>query len=626
MLENNRDEINFHKFLKSVRSSQGVSLERVALGICSKSGMSRVESGNRLPEKLVRDRLTARLGISGEEYEEYLLPNEYEQWEGRMEIIRAINKKNVKGAEKSIKEYNAQYNTNPVEAQFVAAMKFMVYQLKGCSEDVLRELISEALECTISDMDAALGGAHLLADQELNIILEYVRLKKEDIPGESAPEWRLHEYDKVINYVANSRMDKIAQAKVYSKTACFVSELVLTEYMSEESLRYALELCTSSIEILRDTVRLYYFVELNEYRAKLIEKLRTYVSDETESKELEELYHTSKEWAALFHELYTENDLPVYMENFTHLYTETECNNVRDVIRARRAMMGMTQEKFSGRACDKRTLQRIEWEEGNSSITTMRELFDRIGICAEYKRARVITSNADMLYLSRELVDKIDRREHEAAIRCINELTNGIDMDIAHNEQELRRLELIITRRKKKISNESLIEELTDVMECTLSMDSIMSESKKYLTRSELSCVHDFALYTTGEVQVRCRKILEKICLDVMSNGIENCKYYAYELIICKMFSLIGNEGKYEESTKLSKIMLKESLRNYRMNSLMDCLYNELWNHTKQCEISEEIIDINENDKSIKRCYMLSVLARKTAWEGFFQQKMDNNQ
>ena len=99
MLPNDRDEINYHKFLKSMRKAQGVSLENVSLGIYTKSAMCRIEAGGRLPDKLVRDRFTARLGISGEEYEEYLLPREYKQWECRMEIIRCINRKDIVGAE-----------------------------------------------------------------------------------------------------------------------------------------------------------------------------------------------------------------------------------------------------------------------------------------------------------------------------------------------------------------------------------------------------------------------------------------------------------------------------------------------------------------------------------------------
>jgi len=237
--------------------------------------------------------------------------------------------------------------------------------------------------------------------------MEYVRLYAPKVPEKDAVSWKLKQYDKIANYVEHSRMDKIARAKVYSKLACFVSKLVLTKYVKEESLRYALELCTRAIEVLRDTVRLYYFVELNEYRVKLVEVLEKYIKDEHEKHSLVELAQTSKEWANLLTELYEENELSVYMENFTYFYTETECNNASEVIRIRRQMMGLPRIKFCGSACDERTLMRIEHGEPNPTMPIIRDLFEKIGLCAEYKRARLISSNVEV----REILVDIQRKK-----------------------------------------------------------------------------------------------------------------------------------------------------------------------------------------------------------------------
>lgn len=618
MLENDRDEINYHKFLKSVRSAQKVSMEKVALGVCTKSGMCRIESGSRLPDKLVRDRLTARLGISGEEYEEYLLPREYEQWEKRMEIIRCIDRKELDGIEEKIGAYEKAYDTNQVDIQFVEAMRFMVMEMRGASDDELFEQIGIALECTVLDMDAALDGAHLLADQELNLIMEYVRLKKAATPKRELTEWKLKEYDKIAGYVERSRMDKIAQAKVYSKLACLISELVLAEHATEESLRYALEMCTRGIEVLRDMLRLYYFVELNEYRMRLIEALRDCAG--SDSKTEAAAYKESREWNRILRDLYKENGISVYMDNFLHLYAETWCNNARDVIRTRRSMMGQSRQKLSGSVCDEKTLMRLELEQGGPSMVTVRDLFERIGLCAEYKRARVVTSNADILYLSREMFDELDKRKHAEAMQYIKEITNYIDMDIACNEQEMKRQELLIMRREQSLSNSSQTELLTDILECTLSIDALMSPGEKYLTRTELACVHDFAAYTEGKEQVRSREIMEEMCSKALELDEFECnKVYIYELIMTEMACIYGDEGSYEKSDKVSNKLLKESLRTKRMNSLTECIYNNLWNYQQNME--------EKNDDYIlqvlRNAYLLSDLAKDDGWKDFFQQKLN---
>lgn len=624
MLENNRDEINYHKFLKSARKAQHISLEKTGFGICTKSEMSRIEAGSRLPDKIVRDRLAARLGVSGEEYEEYLQPREFEQWELRMDIIRCINKKDIEGAERHWESYEKRYAGNRVERQFVEAMLFLIYELKGYSDEELCKQIHKALVCTVPDMNIAFVGAQLLADQELNLIMEYVRLHREKVPGITEPEWKLKKYQNVIQYVEDSRMDKIAQAKIYSKVACLVSEVVLSDYLNEKSVRFALELCTQAIELLRVAFRLYYFVELNEYSMKLIDKLCEYTDEKKELADLNEIKTTRKAWAELFIDLYTEHGLPVYMQNFTYLYVETQCNNFTDVIRKRRAMMGLPRRKFIGLACDERTLLRIEVEGGNPSMSIMRDLLERVGICAEYKRARIVSSNPETLGLVASLYIRINEENYEEAIVLYDDLCKKIDMEIPHNEQAMKRVESLILGKRGEISAEEHRDLLIDMLECTLSVDALMSNSEKYLSEMEYFCVQDLALYTEGEVQKFCRGYLENICAEILKmEEVDSSQFCIYECAMTKSSHYMGNEGRYDESLEISNKLLKESLRNRRMVYLVSSEYNKLWCSQKISELHHLTIDKNLEIKLLNRGLLLSDLANYPKWKRFFQQKLD---
>ena len=625
MLANNRDEINYHKFLKSMRTSQNISLEKLGLGIYKKSAMSRVEAGERLPDKLVRDRLTARLGVSGEGYEEYLLPKEYTQWECRMEIIRCINHKDISAAEEKITAYANTYKSNTVDVQFALAMQFMVMEMKGCSEEELYVQICKAIDCTILDKDKALDGLHILADQELNLMMEYVRLRKEVVPENDLTEWKLETYKKIAAYVKQSRLDKIAQAKVYSKLACFISELILHVYEDEEHIRYALKFCNRAIEVLRDTVRLYYFVELNEYRMKLLERLRVYVKDEEEIKKLNRHLRRSSEWAKLFHELYTENELPVYMENFTHLYTETECNDACEVIRIRRAMLGLTREKMVGCACVDRTLLRIEKKECNPTMAVVRELFDRVGLCAEYKRARVITSDAETLQLSYRMVVEITTGKFLRALKTREILCDKLDMNIAFNEQEMKRAEGFILNKLERISMSEFSNMLMEALEYTLAFDTIMNKTDIYLSRGELSCIQNFALLTDGEIAQICRNYLTDICLELLQKKeLESARLGVYEIIMDQCADYLGNIGRHKESREISRKLLKESLRNRKLLYLTNCEYNQLWNYQKIMQIDNATVDNQYVYKSLNRGLLLSDLSKRDDWKQFFQQKISH--
>lgn len=625
MLANDRDEINYHKFMKSMRTSQNISLEKLGLGIYKKSAMSRVEAGERLPDKLVRDRLTARLGVSGEGYEEYLLPKEYTQWECRMEIIRCINHKDIRTAEEKITAYANTYKSNTVDVQFALAMQFMVMEMKGCSEEELYVQICKAIDCTILDKDKALDGLHILADQELNLMMEYVRLRKEVVPENDLTEWKLETYKKIAAYVKQSRLDKIAQAKVYSKLACFISELILHVYEDEEHIRYALKFCNRAIEVLRDTVRLYYFVELNEYRMKLLERLRVYVKDEEEIKKLNRHLRRSSEWAKLFHELYTENELPVYMENFTHLYTETECNDACEVIRIRRAMLGLTREKMVGCACVDRTLLRIEKKECNPTMAVVRELFDRVGLCGEYKRAKVVTSNVETLQLAGKLIVEMNTGKFLQALQTREILCNKLDMNVVFNKQEMKRTEGFILNKLERISMENYRDMIRDALGYTLSFECIKDKANIYLSRNELSCVQNFALYTDGEVAEICRKYLESVCIELLElQELECARLSVYEIIMNYCADYLGTIGRYEVSGKISRKLLKESLRNRKLLYLMNCEYNQLWNYQEIMRQNNDEVDNQYVCKSLNRGLLLSTLSRKDDWKQFFQQKISH--
>jgi hypothetical protein len=138
--------------------------------------MGRVECGERLPKKLERDRLVARLGVSGEGYEDYLSMTEYEEWVLRQDILESIEEKNLEKLEEQLKIYEAVEDLDNVERQFLEAMRFMLLTLKGAPKNELRKTIELAVSYTIEDIDDGFPEKLILADQEINLLIEYVNL------------------------------------------------------------------------------------------------------------------------------------------------------------------------------------------------------------------------------------------------------------------------------------------------------------------------------------------------------------------------------------------------------------------------------------------------------------------
>lgn len=623
MYINDRDQINYHGFLKALREMQGAGLRMVAEGICSDSEVYRTEIGDRLPEKLMRDRITSRLGVSGEEYEEYLRPEEYRQWQIRMHILESINKEDLDSVKQGMEEYSEIKDRNPVQEQFLDAMQYMYAQMCGYSDDLLRAMIELAVVRTIPDVESAFRGGHLLADQELNLIAEYTKRREYHGEGESEYEWRLSTYYNILEYVDRSYMDMIGRSKIYPRTTCLICELVLNHGVEQSEVEHALEMCTKSIELLRDTSRLYYFVELLEYRKKLIERLLVHTSDDERKAELKAMAEKDAEWEILLKELYKEYGVPVYMQNFTYLYVETECNNAVEVIRTRRTMLKMSRLKVSDNICAEKTVERFENYANSPSIAIVRDIFERIGLCAEYKRARVVTDNAEMFSVYKRLIEDINDFKTEEAKKELNLLKAGLHMDIAYNKQELKRVANLINMRNNVLDKNDFYKNTVEALECTLPIWALLKNKNSYgiyLTRAELSCIYDIAFKTDGDFKYRTIEILEDICMEFLNFENNPCKLSVYELIICVMASDLGDAGDYHNSNKMGRKMLIESLRHRRMNVLSDVLYNNLWNY--QNEIRNVEIDNDIVRSMLRKCNLLCEVQRKTNWMIFFQKKL----
>ena len=109
-----RDRIYFHNFLTGIRTDKDITLEQLSLGLCTPAMLSLMEA-----DKLTCDRLTERLG-----FEDFLQPDEYEQWQDQDRLLRAVDAGDMPEAERllGLLERGAS-NDNIVFLQFLLTMR-----------------------------------------------------------------------------------------------------------------------------------------------------------------------------------------------------------------------------------------------------------------------------------------------------------------------------------------------------------------------------------------------------------------------------------------------------------------------------------------------------------------------
>lgn len=619
MYVNERDQINYHGFLRALREMNQVSQEIVSKGICTVSGMNRFENGNRVAEKLMRDRLTARLGISGEKYEDYLQPKEYVRWEHRLRIVKAIEKKDFVLAEKELDAYRELPKLNCVNHQFVEAMQFLILSGENAPQDALLECITKAIKCTVSNVGKALEGAHLLSDQEMNLIAEYMRLcpAKKTVRDEAA--WRISEYEKLIAYMDASCWEKLQKAKMYPKVVYYICKIMLENGLTEERCRRGLELCYHAIELLRDTCRLYYFIELTEMRKVFAEFLLEGGVKGSEATDLEAMIQENETWKNVFNELYAEYKVEPYMSDFCYLYYETECHDMVEVIESRRTMLGLSRVKLGEGICTDKTIVRFEREGRNPNIDLVRLLFERMGLCAEYRRARVVTNDVEALMLSLEVVRNINDRNIESCKKNMMELECKLHMGIPYNIQEIMRWKNLLLLMEHKIDNKEFCSRGKEILEYSVPSKCISRIGRKFFTREETICMFNVAFESDGELANESKKIIEEICFREIEKEFDPAYVCMLELFVGGLESYLGNIGRYDESIELGKKMIEVFLKNRRMNALSNNLYSNDWNY-QQLRGSEIVKE--QSIRILEKCIVLSCLIRKNFAANFYKQKI----
>lgn len=577
MYINNREEVNYHEFMTGLRNMHGYTLDKVRMGVCSESALDRFEKGNRVAEKLMRDRLVARLGVSCERYEDYLLPKEYMQWKQRMQIVQAIESGKIDAARKKLKEYEKIRKRNGINKQFVEAMHYMLLTMEGAAEELRYDSIKRAVRFTVLNYKKALNGECLLADQEINLMLEQLSLEKpkEKVLDEGA--WRISQYEKLLHYIETSCWEKLQKAKVYPKVVCYIGFQLLKQELLEDEIRQGIKRCQDAIDLLRETGCFYYLMELTEIGLDLAKRLKEVADSDEKWDELEHWIDQNESRKATLAALGAEYQVDIRMSNFCYFYHENECHNIVEVLEGRRKLLGLSRKKLANGICSLKTIIRFEREGVGPSLELARCLFEKMGLCAEYRRSCVITTDVKVLQISDEVVRNIDSGFFEEGELNLMRLKDRISMDISHNKQQVLRWETSLDWKRQALEKEEVFERTKRALEYTLPIEALGKGRDMFLSRSEWMLVYDLAFKTTGELQAPSVQMIENYYVSKMGSGHESGCICILEHFGSGLVRFYREMGEYERSNQMEKALIKACLINKRSGVFSELLYNKIW-------------------------------------------------
>ena len=619
---------DFAVFLKRMRVKVGVSGEMLGDGILDVSQISKIECGVRPTSKMLRNRLLGRLGVTPDMYENLLDIEDYAVWEQQQEILRAIDRRDFQKAQQLIRGYGGQaLEEDSVGRQFCLMMKAEILKLQGADARELGSCYETAVHLTVPEVEQIYEKEKLLSVLEINTVLEYEFYRKEN--GASAEAFAV-KCRYLMRYVEKSLYDELSKAKIYPKIVYYyLRELPSRDdRMALEDLQEALRVCDQAVEMLRDTGRAFYLVELLEYKRKLLGYIIKFLAEDGKEQEAERhqmALQESAELEDLLKKLYAEYGIPEYMQDCTYLYWQRWVFSIGDVLRIRRNMYGMTQQEVCDGICSAKSLGRAENKHTNMQREPLGKVLRRLGVSKEIQKTNIVTNDREVLQLRTELLACRNNRESAKARELLKQIKDRICLDIPENMQYVMEYEASLDLMEGKITGEEFVLREEKALQCTLDLKELCDMEEIYLTEMEMACIRQKMRYLDPAEKLKQIDFLIRF-FDCLERRYELSDYIAmYEYVMVSVTSELGNMGEYRLATGLDKKVLKEVLRCRRLGTVDDFIYDMLWNENEQQTGDGQQTEKEKMTDGLRLCARISHFSKQTFCETFYLDKLSQS-
>lgn len=582
--------ITFGAFLHSIREKRDVSLETLSMGICSNGYLSRIETGERKAPYLLRECLLGRLGISGENFYEYLQPKEYEEWVLRQTIIKDLLYGENKEACSNIEKFR-----QTLASDDSASYQFFLYSKSQLSNNRSNSLslLEEAMKCTmghlIDGFDTYFHDA-LLSAQEYCILTEYIAARAYSLAKGDKPKCftELSRLCKIMDKTENNAKTPEIVAQIYPLALyhfCRISEMLLGS-ASDLYAKERKERCFKAIDFLRKTRRFHYFMGIVHF----LGKSNNLTFEEKELMAEFELY------CSTFQDIFKEYGIPFCTQSSAYVFLESGAYAIGDVILKRRKMFNMSQKDLCDGICSEKTLSRIE--NGNTAVQdyVFKMLFERLKLVPDYIHGEIISDDWDAFETYEEIKHYSNAKEYDKAKESIKKLKSKLDMDYFLNKQCWGRTWNNYQLGAKLVSPERYFHNIKKLLMLTvgdpdsIDPDSIDPETV-YLNDSEIMLVHNLSVIYKSEDRKKYVKLTRLALRRESDEKFLMSNYNLNAFLSTHIASELGNEASYKDSNLLSKLIIETGLRMGNLIYVSENIYNIWWN-AKQCgDVNQKMLD-----------------------------------
>lgn len=591
----NFERVNFGKYLENVRQSHDVSIDELSEGLCNRSLISRIESGERVSTMLLRDRLIERCGATSDEYEKYVKVDEFKKWKQRAAIIADIEAKKYVEAKMKLNQYGERLgqstkdgDRDSLEEQFYLDVKTMIARIEG--EGTSAALAERALRKTVEiDCDGFVTSPRL-SPKEINLAIEYSRgMEKKK---------RCEQLARLLKYVEEHKPDKRNMVMFYPKLVYeIISENIYDHKGDSAWLAGALELSDRASELLFETNRLMYIIELTEVKKQLWEYILALpgcAQSVGYEKFLEGKRKNDNEFL-LWNRLGEVYKVETHTDDWCYIHYEGGVKCIGEVIKKRRMTIGISRDNLCEGICSTDSIKRCESLVGDIQPQKLLLLFGKLGLQKEYQTTFVTAPNLENKQSEERIMQLGNTRKYDEALLELQKLDERIKLKTPEDNQFIMMFTSMMRLRKREVSPEKCYDELYNALMLTLPTHVECEEY--YLTRMELVCIYNMVIINNGKVSNTIEKLVRDIYNNLQINETSS-DTMLMELFALAMHKIYMFHDDCRNSERSCDYLIRLELTKKRNVTIHQALNEKILLHNKMKKIGEKDIEkkIARND------------------------------
>lgn len=435
----NKDNVG--AIILTLRTKLGISQIELCKGLCTNRTLSRIELGERLPDKLLLDAILQRLGKSPDKLETILTEKEYMLYCQRRAIETDIINYDFDSAKEKLEEYRRSKECkDTLQRQYISKIDAVLADEAEHNVEKSICILREAAEMTMPHWETEEKIKFFLGTEEAQILLLLAQNYLDTKRMKKAYEI----LEKLFIYLETRYSDEEEKVKVYPKCAYFLVNILC----EKGAYKKAMKICEKAIDLLTKNGVIYNLPQLMQIYILCLEKQGNDKLANKIRKQRQSLIEVYEEYGVVL----SERNSNILLVNVQHeLYL---CN---EIIRDERINRGETQEQLSENICSPETLSRIESGKRAPSRKNFNAIMSKLGIDKTIYNSYVSAKDFSIYEEKRSISKYISRHEYTAAKVAFDSIKRKIDCKTAENKQYILSTEALLDRTFGKISNEEAL-------------------------------------------------------------------------------------------------------------------------------------------------------------------------